>query len=68
MMDARTAVVLAIIGFEVTLAFVLAGIMCRAIGAHPLRAMLRGAEIVAFMVLAILPAPRIPGRHRECAA
>jgi hypothetical protein len=42
--------------------------MCRTIGVHPLRAMLRGAEILAFMALAILPAPRIPGRHRECAA
>lgn len=67
-MDAATVVRLVIIGFEITLAMILVGFMCRALDMHPIRAMLRGVEVIAFTALAILPAPRTPGRHRVCAS
>jgi len=62
-MDAATAVKLVIIAFEIICAVILAGLMSRAVGVRPVRAMIQGVEILAFMVLAILPAPTV-ARHR----
>ena len=62
-MDAVTVVKLCLISLELICAVILAGFMGRAIGIGPFRAMLTGLEILAFMVVACFPAPRVPGRH-----
>lgn len=63
-MDAATVVKLVILGFEVMCALILANLMCQVSGHRtPVQAALEGAEILAFMVLAMLPAPR-RARHR----
>lgn len=70
-MDAVTAVKLVIIAFEFICAVILAGIMCKAMDRHPVRAMLTGAEVLAFMIVAMFPSPVVhqgPGRHRAVAA
>lgn len=62
-MDAQTVVKLAFIVLELTCAGIITAFMCRALDMHPFRAMLKGVEILAFMVVACFPAPRKPGRH-----
>lgn len=62
-MDAATVVKLALIVLELTCSGLIVAFMCHALKFNPFRAMARGAEVLAFMVVALLPAPRTPGRH-----
>ena len=69
-MDASTIVKLVILAFEMTCAVILAGIMCKALDKHPVQAMIAGLEVLAFMVVALFPAPVVkrPARHRSVTA